>query len=81
MDNEYYKRYEPFFGAWYIKRYIGAGSYGKVFEIERRDFDMVFTGALRPSPSRRTKASMSRCWKPAWTARAHPPTSATMCRS
>lgn len=27
MDNEYYKRYEPFFGAWYIKRYIGAGSY------------------------------------------------------
>ena len=47
MDNEYYKRYEPFFGAWYIKRYIGAGSYGKVFEIERRDFDMVFTGALK----------------------------------
>ena len=48
MDNEYYKRYEPFFGAWYIKRYIGAGSYGKVFEIERRDeFDTVFTGALK----------------------------------
>ena len=48
MENEYYKRYEPFFGAWYIKRYIGAGSYGKVFEIERRDeFDTVFTGALK----------------------------------
>ena len=48
MDNEYYKRYEPFFGAWHIKRYIGAGSYGKVFEIERRDeFDTVFTGALK----------------------------------
>ena len=48
MDNEYYKCYEPFFGAWYIKRYIGAGSYGKVFEIERRDeFDTVFTGALK----------------------------------
>ena len=33
MDNEYYKRYEPFFGSWHIKRFIGAGSYGKVFEI------------------------------------------------
>ena len=47
MDNEYYKRYEPFFGSWHIKRFIGAGSYGRVFEIERRDFDMVFTGALK----------------------------------
>jgi serine/threonine protein kinase len=48
MDNEYYKRYEPFFGSWHIKRFIGAGSYGKVFEIERRDeFDTVFTGALK----------------------------------
>ena len=37
MENEYYKRYEPFFGEWRIKRFIGAGSYGKVFEIERRD--------------------------------------------
>ena len=48
MENEYYKRYEPFFGSWHIKRYIGAGSYGKVFEIERRDeFDTVLTGALK----------------------------------
>ena len=35
MENEYYKRYEPFFGEWRIKRFIGAGSYGRVFEIER----------------------------------------------
>lgn len=48
MENEYYKRYEPFFGSWYIKRFIGAGSYGKVFEIERTDeFGMVYTGALK----------------------------------
>ena len=48
MENEYYKRYEPFFGEWRIKRFIGAGSYGKVFEIERRDeFDTVYTGALK----------------------------------
>ena len=48
MENEYYKRYEPFFGEWRIKRFIGAGSYGRVFEIERRDeFDTVCTGALK----------------------------------
>ena len=48
MENEYYKRYEPFFGGWRIKRFIGAGSYGRVFEIERRDeFDTVYTGALK----------------------------------
>ena len=48
MENEYYKRYEPFFGSWRIKQFIGAGSYGKVFEIERRDeFDTVYTGALK----------------------------------
>ena len=48
MENEYYKRYEPFFGEWRIKRFIGAGNYGRVFEIERRDeFDTVYTGALK----------------------------------
>ena len=48
MENEYYKKYEPFFGEWHIKRFLGAGSYGKVFEIERRDaFDTVYTGALK----------------------------------
>ena len=48
MENDYYKQYEPFFGSWYIKRFIGAGSYGKVFEIEKKDaLDMVYTGALK----------------------------------
>ena len=48
MENDYYKRYEPFFGEWHIKRFLGAGSYGRVFEIERRDaFDTVYTGALK----------------------------------
>ena len=48
MENDYYKRYEPFFGEWHIKRFLGAGSYGRVFEIERRDaFDTVYAGALK----------------------------------
>ena len=48
MENDYYKRYEPFFGSWYIRRFIGKGSYGRVFEIERKDaFGTVYTGALK----------------------------------
>ena len=47
MENDYYKRYEPFFGSWYIKRFIGKGSYGKVFEVERKDaFGTVYTLSL-----------------------------------
>ena len=48
MENDYYKRYEPFFGSWFIRRFIGKGSYGRVFEIERKDaFGTVYTGALK----------------------------------
>ena len=48
MEDEYYKRYEPFWDSWYIKRFIGAGSYGKVFEIEEHDnFGNVYKGALK----------------------------------
>ena len=31
MDINYYKQYEPIFGAWRIERQIGEGSFGKVF--------------------------------------------------
>ena len=37
MDITYYKKYEPIFNEWKIVREIGAGSFGKVFEIERVD--------------------------------------------
>ena len=40
-DNEIiaeYKKYEPFFGSWYIRRFVGEGSFAKVFEIVRNDF-------------------------------------------
>lgn len=48
MENGAYKKYEPFFGGWYIRRLIGEGSYGKVFEIERKDtFGTVYTSALK----------------------------------
>lgn len=43
---EEYKKYEPIFGSWYIKSLIGEGSYGQVYEIERRDFG-VYRSALK----------------------------------
>ena len=49
MDAEYYKKYEPVFGKWYITKQLGAGSYGKVFEIQRTDAldGTIYRGALK----------------------------------
>ena len=47
MDITYYKKYEPIFGEWKIVREIGEGSFGKVFEIERRDFGYTYKAALK----------------------------------
>lgn len=38
MDINYYKKYEPIDGKWYITNEIGSGAFGMVFEITRRDF-------------------------------------------
>lgn len=47
MSIEYYKKYEPFFGSWYIKETIGEGSFGEVFLIERKEHGRVFSAALK----------------------------------
>ena len=47
MDMTYYKRYEPFFGTWYITKMLGEGSFGRVFEIERQDFGEIYKAALK----------------------------------
>lgn len=47
MDINYYKQYEPIFGAWHITRLIGEGSFGKVFEMEREDFGVTCKAALK----------------------------------
>ncbi|MDO4816426.1 MAG: serine/threonine-protein kinase, partial [Bacillota bacterium] len=47
MDITYYKKYEPIFNTWHIVSEIGEGSYGKVFEIERRDLGHVYKAALK----------------------------------
>ena len=49
MNAEYYKKYEPFFGKWTLGRQLGAGSYGRVFEILRTDplDGTVYHGAMK----------------------------------
>lgn len=47
MDVNYYKKYEPIFGSWYIKRKIGSGSFGTVFEITREEWGETFSSALK----------------------------------
>ena len=44
---EYCKKYEPIFGSWYIKRKLGEGNFGAVFEIEREDFGTKYHAALK----------------------------------
>ena len=47
MDVNYYKQYEPIFGAWTIKNKLGEGNFGSVYEIEREDFGTKYRAALK----------------------------------
>jgi len=47
MDISQYKKYEPFFGSWYIAKFLGKGNFGKVFEIQREDFGETYRAALK----------------------------------
>ena len=37
MDFDYYKKFEPIDGKWYINKELGRGAFGTVLEVERRD--------------------------------------------
>ena len=41
------KKYEPIFNSWYVKRVIGQGSFGTVFEIQREEFGKTYNAALK----------------------------------
>jgi len=47
MDISKYKKHEPFFGSWYITKFLGEGNFGKVFEIQREDFGKTSNAALK----------------------------------
>ena len=60
-DNEIiqqYKKYEPFFGSWYIKRFVGEGGFAKVFEIVRNDFGSEYVSALKIISVSKTKTEI-----------------------
>lgn len=42
-----YKKYEPFFGSWFVTKQIGEGSFGQVFEIEKQGRIKVKPSALK----------------------------------
>lgn len=47
METDYYKKYEPLFGSWYIEKQIGEGSFGKVYIIERKEMGVTYRSALK----------------------------------
>lgn len=63
MDANYYKKYEPLFGAWYITKQIGEGSYGRVYIIERHELGQTYRSALKaitvPGSPDEIKSAMS----------------------
>ena len=63
MDANYYKKYEPLFGAWYITKQIGEGSYGRVYIIERHELGQTYRSALKaitvPGSQDEVRSSMS----------------------
>lgn len=47
MSENYFKKYEPFFGSWYIKEQIGEGAFGQVYIIEREEMGVTYKSALK----------------------------------
>ena len=58
MDASYYKKYEPIFGAWKIKKKLGEGNFGSVFEIEREDFGTTYHAALKAITIRKNESEL-----------------------
>ena len=67
MDINYYKQYEPIFGAWKITRLIGEGSFGKVFEMEREDFGVTYKAALKAITVPANESEVREVMRKAWT--------------
>lgn len=41
------KKFEPLWGSWYITDVVGEGAYGKVYKAQRKDFETVYTSAVK----------------------------------
>ena len=47
LKEDYVKSYEPFWGSWYIEKFLGQGSYGKVFMISKEEWGYKYESALK----------------------------------
>ena len=47
MENSYYKSLEPYWGTWFLKKQLGEGAFGKVFEAERHDLGRTYKSAIK----------------------------------
>ena len=59
MDINYYKKYEPLFGAWEIKRMLGEGGFGQVYEIERNELGQTYRAALKTITVPKTQSELN----------------------
>ena len=41
------KEFEPLWDCWYVKELIGEGGYGRVYRIERKEFNNTYVAALK----------------------------------
>ncbi len=47
MNDIRLKSMEPFWGVWHLKKKLGEGGFGSVYEIERNDFGNTFYAAMK----------------------------------
>ncbi len=61
MIDEEVKKFEPFFGKWYIEgsKPLGGGSYGTVYKIKREEFGEVYYSALKVISIPRDKTELN----------------------
>jgi len=46
-SDDYIKKYEPLWGAWFVESFIGEGSYGKVYKIYKEEWGFKYQSALK----------------------------------
>jgi len=47
LKEDHVKKYEPFWGSWYIEKFLGQGSYGKVFKLSKEECGYKYESALK----------------------------------
>ncbi len=47
QNEDYPKKYEPLWGSWLIEKFIGQGSFGKVYKISKEEWGYKYESALK----------------------------------